>query len=1054
MRTALSLKYAGTRVSVVERSQLTPLMEELELDRAGLTAASLTTTAKGSQAQPAFVVVDGLYQAFRDEQSKINLVLRMEWVGGRKAAVMLKELPGPPLVAKASEAIDRFLGESPGGMPTNSATRKAESLVQIRKGRDLARISGEFFIPPEHAVGWSVLGAEREPRVREAIATFESALFLDPESIQAKFCLAGCLADPIIGELEKARDYWREIAATSTIKRVLFAARLALAHSYIEPDALQAYELIRALRTTTTNILEQASLNHKLTMLLSFLGNAQRVTPTQILEQATDAWRTECVVAEERLASRGSVDVNQTFILPMSIYSFGFSGRNSTQLRREYVGMVVSNLVQEFPKLEPYLVHNYVRIESNWSPFWKEWHQRILTTCSDHPEAIPDPPTFYTQCLVGLLQDYVAANDFESADALAKLFEKRGRAQIKIQLQRDELDFLIGHIRLKLRRWDEALKAFEQIGSRQVRTPKDELWGKGGFLSGTRAAEICRQLMPRAQTAPGVLLGPPAPSISHLPSPQTVKIFRGEEVTFAIDRGDLWLADRIGFYHSHLPSDEFEPVPMKANPRVRRVLIYREKVWMATADGLYSFDPASRSVATNSVADGLLLPSVTALAADDDKIWVGFGDNRNGVGIGGMGYLNLAANRFVGLMPELPANLAGGLNKARGPASPGEDAPKSYMTGIAKGSSGSVWATTSSRLLRYSPMGWETVVSISGAIVGNVVANDEFVVVPCYEPSGWSSMNTNFGGVVIYDIRHKTHRRLLSTDGFPNNKLHSALIDGSKCWLGGEGFLAMVDLPSARLEKICALSSTLRIRSMAISGNDLWFASGPGLYRLPKNAEPEAGQPTPKSTGPEITDIRSARELLKQRQEVRRVQGTAESAEYKELTARYYAFVRRAARDLPWLDPARVTGTNGFLLRTLNQEQRGYDGFRFRNTLAVPADFGWIFAYEQPSGFSWWIVPVEDTPIAGFIDYLPPKIAYTNAPWTSFRPPWPVVLQFLHDGQLAPGKEYIIWIDFGESRPTRFFVAFDLFPASERNRSRTVLEGTFGLSGPPLKDRF
>jgi len=114
LRLDMSLKYAGSRVSVTERSQVAPLLEEQQLSGAGLTGDS----SQHSEAQPAFVLVDGVYQAFQDEQSKINLALRMEWVGGRTHAVMIKELPGRPLEAKVGEAIDRFLAASPA--PTSS----------------------------------------------------------------------------------------------------------------------------------------------------------------------------------------------------------------------------------------------------------------------------------------------------------------------------------------------------------------------------------------------------------------------------------------------------------------------------------------------------------------------------------------------------------------------------------------------------------------------------------------------------------------------------------------------------------------------------------------------------------------------------------------------------------------------------------------------------------------------------------------------------------------------------------------------------------------------
>jgi hypothetical protein len=138
----------------------------------------------------------------------------------------------------------------------------------------------------------------------------------------------------------------------------------------------------------------------------------------------------------------------------------------------------------------------------------------------------------------------------------------------------------------------------------------------------------------------------------------------------------------------------------------------------------------------------------------------------------------------------------------------------------------------------------------------------------------------------------------------------------------------------------------------------------------------------------------------------------------------------------------------------MNKEGRGYDGFRFKSTSAEPADFGWILAYEWSTFFTWCIVPVEDTPMVGFTDFNQPRLAYTNAPWSGLKSQFGVVLQFLRDGQLAHDKEYIIWFNFPNERPARFFMAFELFPATPEYRRRTDLEGAFGLGGPPIPGRF
>lgn len=461
LRTAMALKYAGTKVSVVERSQVQPLLEELRMSMAGFTEVRTNRDS----AQPAFVLVDGLYQAFQSEQSLINLVLRMEWIGGRKSAVTIKEPPGAPLEAKVAESIDRFLAKSPTAVVTNSPTRAAEARAQLSRARDLARFRTGYVIPFQGLSVWSVLPPDRAPRVRDAISALENALFLDPENLEAKFCLAGCLMDPLINQVEKARDLWREVAGLSTNAPAVIAARTALAGSYVERDNAQAWELFMVLRNTTTNLAERAAFSTSLQNVLRPLARADKLAPKDILAFAVDHWRMQCRLAELRVAAGKTIDANTAFVNPILNFHEAFVEKSRPQEERAHVGMVVSNLVHEFPQLEPYLVGTYVQHHLAL-PFWNEWYQRTLQACEEHPEKIPDPASYYSSYLLQDLRSFVVQKNFlpadqELADRMVRLLEKHGRNYMKPQLSLDEVDFLIGRLHAKLSRWTEAIASFD-----------------------------------------------------------------------------------------------------------------------------------------------------------------------------------------------------------------------------------------------------------------------------------------------------------------------------------------------------------------------------------------------------------------------------------------------------------------------------------------------------------------------------------------------------------------------------------------------------------------
>jgi hypothetical protein len=60
-------------------------------------------------------------------------------------------------------------------------------------------------------------------------------------------------------------------------------------------------------------------------------------------------------------------------------------------------------------------------------------------------------------------------------------------------------------------------------------------------------------------------------------------------------------------------------------------------------------------------------------------------------------------------------------------------------------------------------------------------------------------------------------------------------VDGNKLRAGGEGFLALIDLASRRVEKLCDLrNGHIRVHGLQVDGNDLWVGAKNNPYRLPR----------------------------------------------------------------------------------------------------------------------------------------------------------------------------------------------------------------------------
>src|SRR5439155_10241047 len=78
-----------------------------------------------------------------------------------------------------------------------------------------------------------------------------------------------------------------------------------------------------------------------------------------------------------------------------------------------------------------------------------------------------------------------------------------------------------------------------------------------------------------------------------------------------------------------------------------------------------------------------------------------------------------------------------------------------------------------------------------------------------------------------------------------------------------------------------------------------------------------------------IADLKAARTLMLQRDELARVYGTYEDEEVRELTASFNRKLRQAAHNFPLLDPGERPSTNRFSRLVLNRDGARLDGFRF-----------------------------------------------------------------------------------------------------------------------------
>ena len=217
LRGYLTAAYQHSRYTLLEREYAQTLYQEMELDLAGLTEGSATNAPVPIQS--AFWLVDGYYQSYETTNAEVEVTLDVNRMFSRPKEVTVRGLPDEPVCREIKEAIDGIL-DKPAGLVI--PTRLSEARVQFDAGRSLAGL-GEGGPEDSSLVGnlGAVYGNYQEldeqeaavahHNIEEAIRAFETVLLLEPANDAAKFYLAACFRNQIIGRMGEARNLYREI---------------------------------------------------------------------------------------------------------------------------------------------------------------------------------------------------------------------------------------------------------------------------------------------------------------------------------------------------------------------------------------------------------------------------------------------------------------------------------------------------------------------------------------------------------------------------------------------------------------------------------------------------------------------------------------------------------------------------------------------------------------------------------------------------------------------------------------------------------------------------
>ena len=651
--------------------------------------------------------------------------------------------------------------------------------------------------------------------------------------------MGGCLQDWTIGRWDEARNYLQEVATSTPPDQWSKKAEFELR---VHNDVLRGWQLWGPGARDQRRV-----------------GSAD---PKAVAE------------AENRLLETARSQGRTAF----DSFVSGFGADKAAAA--DHLEKLWPQLKQRYPEAAPKLLADLVSfLVSTNSPIIAEFRQSVAG-CVEHPEKVPDPRAyFYT----------VAAADYDWCmnRKLYSLAVELLQAKRDVGLKSPDLPFDeknkvgLAFAYAKLKRWREALTLFEELGETPIDMDRLGPWGDPFKpFPPAAAAAACRAKLnlPPVKVAGRFDFGSPCLCL-HTPS------------AFAAAEGGLWVAisGRLLQLDLNLATNLQVALPMDEGVPITTLCTGPERVWIGTQGaGLIEYNKSTRNCRLLTEAEGLLRNEIACLYQREDGLWIGCGRDTgyNPSGPGGLARLDPVANRLSAFTPSLPEDpLARASRNPFETADPSDGPPAHVIARLAGGVSGEVWLLAGDYgLRRYVPArgSWGPppgdldgkVVALAGdgerlvaglgfaqVTVGvnikpagggtNGVLRTNFVVsaaelhgMLAHPQPGWKIVSTSSytsrgdlrdkGGLALYSLREGRWLGLLDNLRLPAPPTR-VFVDGTDVWVGGWGYVAVVDTSLKSVRSLCYISSRT-VDQLQVAGGYLWAQFDKHLYKVPLSA--------------------------------------------------------------------------------------------------------------------------------------------------------------------------------------------------------------------------
>ena len=378
--------------------------------------------------------------------------------------------------------------------------------------------------------------------------------------------------------------------------------------------------------------------------------------------------------------------------------------------------------------------------------------------------------------------------------------------------------------------WSTAISILESMGHRTVRMNRGGPWG--GAFAPVLPAVVADECRAKAGKAP--LKDPMRFEIEKTPY---ISFDPAGSRSFSIETegDDLWMAiySQIKMFRGAGPFMAAKPTELHEFERTTQsgnscICVSLDYVWAGTYDdGLLEFDRRTGVCRRLTMKDGLLLNEISGLKLQGKILWIAYRKGDNGA-VGTLDLQNHKISSFTpNLSPEAGANSQLWYNQLK--LDDSHQAPTLPVTSMVPGETGEMWFAVKEkgvRRFRSSGGNWDPI-DLPGRMENFVNMTAEvtpgLLLLADRDHDVLGNENSRSGGLYVYDYRQNSFDRFQIYQGLPSNDVTAVAADGRIAWVGGRGFVAVVDIQERKVLRIAYISAST-IRGIQLNPAHAWIA--------------------------------------------------------------------------------------------------------------------------------------------------------------------------------------------------------------------------------------